>query len=191
MLLDSQIDSKIHKGSIEVICGPMFSGKTEELLRRLNRVKLANLTVSVFKPQIDTRYDNKKIVSHDSNTILAKPVQSPFEILSLMESSDVIAIDEAQFFNNELVDVCNKAANKGKRVIVSGLDMDFLGNPFAVMPYLLAIAENITKLHAICVDCGKTANYSFRITQKKSLIQLGEKKEYKPLCRRCFTNNLE
>ena len=190
MLLNSQIDSKIHKGSVEVICGSMFSGKTEELLRRLNRAKFANLKISVYKPQIDTRYDNEKIVSHDSNTILATPIQNPSEILSLMENSDVIAIDEAQFFNNELVDVCNKAANKGKRVIVSGLDMDFSGVPFTVMPYLLAIAENVTKLHAICFDCGETANYSFRITKKKTLIQLGEKKEYKPLCRRCFTNNL-
>ncbi len=189
MSLKSQTNKKNYTGSIEVICGPMFSGKTEELLRRLNRVKFTKLKVSVFKPKIDTRYDDEKIVSHDSSTFIATPIKNPSEILSLIEKSEVVAIDEAQFFNNELIEVCNEAANNGKRVIVTGLDMDFLGKPFSVMPYLLAIAENITKLNAICVDCGDIANYSFRITKQKSLIQLGEKKEYKPLCRKCFNDS--
>ena len=188
MSLESQTNKKKYNGSIEVICGPMFSGKTEELLRRLNRVRFTNLNIAVFKPQIDTRYDNEKIVSHNSNTFLAIPIKNPFEILSLTKNADVIGIDEAQFFNHDLIEVCNKAANNGKRVIITGLDMDFLGKPFTIIPDLLAIAEKITKLNAICVDCGNTASYSFRITEKKSLIQLGEKKEYKPLCRSCFNH---
>ena len=190
MCLKSQIDQNIYNGSIEVICGSMFSGKTEELLKRLNRVNFSNLKLSVFKPQLDTRYNNKKIVSHDSNEILATAIKSPSEILNFVSKSDVIAIDEAQFFDADLIAVCNAIANKKKRVIIAGLDMDFLGKPFGIMPSLLAIADKITKLHAICSDCSDTANYSFRLTKNRSLIELGEKNEYKALCRRCFANNI-
>ena len=190
MFLESQIDHSIQKGSIEVICGSMFSGNTEELLRRLKRAEFAKLKISVFKPQIDIRYDDKRVVSHDSNTILSKAVSSPSEILDLVNDSKVVAIDEAQFFNDDILVVCNTLANLGKRVIIAGLDMDFLGKPFGVMPQLLAIAEHITKVHAICIDCGGIANYSFRLTKNKELVQLGQKNEYKPLCRKCFANNI-
>jgi thymidine kinase len=190
MFLESQIDHSIQKGSIEVICGSMFSGKTEELIRRLKRAEFAKLKIAVFKPHVDIRYDNKKVVSHDSNTIVSTPVKSSLEILKLVKDSKVIAIDEAQFFNNDLIKVCNKLANEGKRVIIAGLDMDFLGKPFGVMPQILAIAENITKVHAICIDCGSIANYSFRLTKNKKLVQIGQKDEYKPLCRQCFSNNI-
>ena len=144
----------------------------------------------MFKPKVDVRYDNKKVVSHDKTTILSIPINSAKEILPLASKSEVVAIDEAQFFNDDLVDVCNTLANKGKRVIVAGLDMDFLGKPFGVMPQLLAVAENITKVHAICLDCGEIANYSFRLTKNEELVQLGQKSEYKPLCRKCFANNI-
>ena len=190
MFLEEQIDKPKQKGSIEVICGSMFSGKTEELLRRIKRAEFAKLKISVFKPHVDIRYDSENVVSHDSNTIISTPVKSAEEILSLVDDSKVVAIDEAQFFTNELIAVCNTLANKGKRVIIAGLDMDFLGDPFGVMPQLLAIAENITKVHAICIDCGGIANYSFRLTKNQKLVQLGEKEEYKPLCRRCFSNNM-
>ena len=168
----------------------MFSGKTEELLRRLKRADFAKQKIAVFKPQVDDRYDNQKVVSHDSNKIVSTAVKKPSEILDLVAKSEVVAIDEAQFFDDELVDVCNNLANKGKRVIIAGLDMDFLGNPFGVMPKLLAIAEHITKVHAICIDCGGIANHSFRLTKNQELVQLGQKNEYKPLCRKCFTNNI-
>ena len=190
MFLESQIDHQIQKGSIEVICGSMFSGKTEELLRRLKRAKFANLKISVFKPHIDVRYDNKKVVSHDLNEIKSIAVKCPLEILKQLDDSQVVAIDEAQFFGEELVFVCNKIANQGVRVIIAGLDMDFLGNPFGVMPQILAIAEHITKVHAICVDCGRLANHSYRLTKNQELVQLGQKNEYKPLCRICFSKNI-
>ena len=189
MFLESQINHSMQKGSIEVICGSMFSGKTEELLRRLKRAEFAKLKISVFKPQVDIRYDNKKVVSHNSNTIASIPVRFPSEILNLVNGSKVVAIDEAQFFNDDLVDVCNTLASEGKRVIIAGLDMDFLGKPFGVIPQLLAIAEHVTKVHAICIDCGSIANHSFRLTKSKELVQLGEKDEYKPLCRQCFNTN--
>ena len=190
MFLESQINHPMQKGSIEVICGSMFSGKTEELLRRLKRAEFAKLKVSVFKPNVDVRYDNKKVVSHDSNTIASTAVNSASEIPGLVNDSAVIAIDEAQFFSSDLVSVCNALANDGKRVIVAGLDMDFLGEPFGVIPQLLAVAEHVTKVHAICVDCGSIANHSFRLTKNKELIRLGEKNEYKPLCRNCFAENM-
>ena len=190
MFLESQIDHNIQQGSIEVICGSMFSGKTEELLRRLKRAEFAKLKTAVFKPQVDVRYDNEKVVSHDSNIILSTPVNSPSEILNLVNNIKVVAIDEAQFFNEDLVAVCNMLANKGKRVIIAGLDMDFLGKPFGVMPQLLAIAEHITKVHAICIDCGNIANHSFRLTKNQELVQLGQGDEYKPLCRKCFTSSI-
>ena len=176
----------MQKGSIEVICGSMFSGKTEELLRRLKRAEFAKMKIAVFKPIVDSRYDNKKVVSHDKNTIHSIPVKQANDILTHVTKVQIIAIDEAQFFNNDLIKVCNTLANKGKRIIIAGLDMDFLGEPFGVVPQLLAIAEQITKVHAICVDCGENANHSFRKTTDKELVKLGEKNEYKALCRSCF-----
>ena len=190
MFLESEIDLTKNNGSIEVICGSMFSGKTEELLRRLKRARFAKLEIIVFKPRIDTRYDRESIVSHNANNISSKVVESTSEILESVNEENVVAIDEAQFFTENLVEVCNALANQGKRVIVAGLDMDFLGKPFGVMPKILAIAENITKLHAICVDCGSIANYSFRLTKNQQLIELGQKNEYKPLCRNCFMKNV-
>ena len=189
MFLESQIDSHINKGSIEVICGSMFSGKTEELLRRLKRAEYAKLKTAVFKPKIDVRYDPKNVVSHNANTKQSTTVSLPSEILKLVENIEVIAIDEAQFFKKGLVDVANKLANRGKRVIIAGLDMDYLGAPFAEMPQLMAIAESVTKVHAICVDCGRNASYSFRLIKSKKLVTLGEQNEYKPLCRNCFRKN--
>tara|TARA_B100001250_G_scaffold85675_1_gene70765 strand:+ start:1369 stop:1944 length:576 start_codon:yes stop_codon:yes gene_type:complete len=190
MFLESQINNSMQKGSIEVVCGSMFSGKTEELLRRLKRAEFAKLKIAVFKPNVDIRYDKQKVVSHDSNTIVSQPITSPKEILNLVANVKVVAIDEAQFFNDELLDVCNTLAAQGKRVIIAGLDMDFLGKPFGVMPNLLAIAEHITKVHAICIDCGDIANNSYRLTKNQELVQLGQKDEYKPLCRQCFSNNM-
>ena len=186
MFLESQINHPMQKGSIEVICGSMFSGKTEELLRRLKRAEFAKLNIAVFKPQVDKRYNTQKIVSHDKNTIQAIVVDSAKDILKLANESQVVAIDEAQFFDSELVSVCAELANSGIRVIIAGLDMDFLGKPFGIMPKLLAIAEHITKVHAICVNCCAIANHSFRKTSDKNLIQIGQKEEYKPLCRNCF-----
>jgi len=190
MFLESQINHPMQKGSIEVICGSMFSGKTEELLRRLKRAEFAKLNIAVFKPKIDKRYDTQKVVSHDENTTQAIAVEGAKDILKLTNNAQVVAIDEAQFFDTGLVDVCNTLANAGVRVIIAGLDMDFLGKPFGVIPQILAIAEHITKVHAICVDCSAIANHSFRKTTDKNLVQIGEKEEYKPLCRNCFTQNM-
>jgi thymidine kinase len=190
MFLESQINHPMQKGSIEVICGSMFSGKTEELLRRLKRAEFAKLNIAVFKPKIDKRYDTQKVVSHDENTTQAIAVEGAKDILELTNNAQVVAIDEAQFFDTGLVDVCNILANTGVRVIIAGLDMDFLGKPFGVIPQILAIAEHITKVHAICVDCSAIANHSFRKTTDKNLVQIGEKEEYKPLCRNCFTQNM-
>ena len=186
MFIDSQIESQKLKGSIEIICGSMFSGKTEELLRRLKRAELAKQKIAVFKPLIDTRYDARKIVSHDSNAIKSKPVKLAIEILDQIDNAEVIAIDEAQFFDKELIRISNLLANQGKRVIIAGLDMDFKGKPFGIMPGLLAIAEHITKVHAICIECGTAANHSYRLTKNQQLIELGDKLEYKALCRNCF-----
>ena len=190
MFLESQINHPMQKGSIEVICGSMFSGKTEELLRRLKRAEFAKLNIAVFKPLVDKRYDIQKVVSHDENTIKAIAVDSAKDILKIANESQVVAIDEAQFFDSELIAVCNELANSGVRVIIAGLDMDFLGKPFGIMPELLAIAEHITKVHAICIDCCSIANHSFRMTDDKNLIQIGEKEEYKPLCRECFSRKM-
>jgi thymidine kinase len=186
MFIDSQIKCQMLKGSIEIICGSMFSGKTEELLRRLKRAEFAKQRVAVFKPLIDTRYDARKIVSHDSNAIKSKPVKLAIEILDQIDNAEVIAIDEAQFFDKELIRISNLLANQGKRVIIAGLDMDFKGKPFGIMPDLLAIAEHITKVHAICIECGTAANHSYRLTKNQQLIELGDKLEYKALCRDCF-----
>ena len=173
------------RGWIEVICGSMFSGKTEELIRRLKRVKIANLKVEIFKPAIDTRYDQMKIVSHDTNTIQSTPVESSHSILLLAQDVDVVGIDEAQFFDAEIAYVCEQLALKGIRVIVAGLDMDYLGKPFGQMPNLLSIADYITKLHAICMKCGNIANISYRKVAGGGQVLLGEKDIYEPRCRHC------
>jgi thymidine kinase len=175
-----------NRGWVEVICGSMFSGKTEELIRRLKRAEYAKLKVEIFKPMIDIRYSEEDVVSHDENTIRSTPVESSGNILLLSGDVDVIGIDEAQFFDNNLVDVCNQLANNGIRVIVAGLDMDFRGKPFGPIPALMAQAEYVTKVHAICMKCGNLAQYSHRITKSDKLVLLGEKDEYEPLCRVCF-----
>ena len=174
------------RGWIEVICGSMFSGKTEELIRRLKRVKIANQKVEIFKPAMDTRYDEVRIVSHDTNAINSTPVESAQSILLLASDVDVVGIDEAQFFDAEITRVCEQLALKGIRVIVAGLDMDYLGNPFGQMPNLLAVADYITKLHAICVSCGNIANISHRKEAGDGQILLGEKDVYEPRCRVCY-----
>ncbi|MCO5231732.1 MAG: thymidine kinase [Chitinophagales bacterium] len=181
----------IHTGWIEVICGSMFSGKTEELLRRLKRAKFAHQRVEIFKPQIDIRYHETLIVSHDANHIQSNPVGVAENILLYSNEVDVIGIDEAQFFDEQLPEVCNILASKGIRVIVAGLDMDFLGQPFGPMPALMANAEYVTKVHAICVKCGNPAGYSYRLTDSDKTILLGEKEEYEPRCRTCFNKGME
>jgi thymidine kinase len=173
------------RGWIEVICGSMFSGKTEELIRRLKRVKIANLKVEIFKPSIDTRYDEVKIVSHDTNTIQSTPVDNSQTILLLAQEVDVVGIDEAQFFDDQISVVCEQLALRGIRVIVAGLDMDYQGNPFGQMPNLLAKADYITKLHAICQVCGNIANISYRKINEGGQVLLGEKDVYEPRCRIC------
>ncbi len=174
------------RGWIEVICGSMFSGKTEELIRRLKRAKIANLKVEIFKPAIDVRYDEIKIVSHDENFIHSTPIDNSQTILLMAQNVDVIGLDEAQFFDDEIANVCDELALRGVRVIVAGLDMDFLGKPFGQMPFLMAKADFVTKLHAICVRCGNIANYSYRIIPNESQIMLGAKNAYEPRCRTCF-----
>ncbi len=173
-------------GWIEVICGSMFSGKTEELIRRLKRAKIANQRVEIFKPRIDTRYDDARVVSHDANSILSMPVEHSARLRVLAEGFDVIGIDEAQFFDMELPDVCQELALKGVRVIAAGLDMDYRGRPFGPMPNLLAVAEYITKVHAICPHCGNLATHSYRLTHDNADILLGEKDLYEPRCRACY-----
>lgn len=186
MFLEPSSSQGRHKGAIEVICGSMFSGKTEELIRRLKRARIAKLKVEIFKPQIDHRYDSTNIVSHDANSITSTPIPASNNILLLCSGVDVVGIDEAQFFDNELPNVCTQLANSGIRVIVAGLDMDYKGKPFGPIPQLLAIADYITKVHAICMHCGDLANHSFRTVEADSLIMLGEKESYIPLCRPCF-----
>jgi thymidine kinase len=174
------------RGWIEVICGSMFSGKTEELIRRLKRVKIANLKVEIFKPAIDIRYDETKVVSHDANAIQSTPIDNSQTILLLAQDVDVVGIDEAQFFDDEIMNVCQTLALRGIRVIVAGLDMDYKGQPFGQMPNLLSIADYITKLHAICVKCGHIANVSYRKTEEGGQVLLGEKDTYEPRCWKCF-----
>ena len=186
MFLETSPKKKEHRGWIEVICGSMFSGKTEELIRRLRRAQIAKLNVEIFKPEIDTRYSKEEIISHDKNAIKSIPVKNSAEILEKVGGADVIGVDEAQFFDEGIVDVCNQLANQGIRVIVAGLDMDYLGKPFGPMPNLLAIAEYVTKVHAICMRCGNLANYSHRLSETNELVELGEKDKYEPLCRTCF-----
>src|ERR1700761_6357798 len=173
-------------GSIEVICGSMFSGKTEELIRRLRRAQIARLTVEIFKPKTDTRYDETAVVSHNSTSIQSTPVDTSSAILLLGSDVQVVGIDEAQFFDDELPNVCTILANKGVRVIVAGLDMDYKGNPFGPMPKLMAIAESVTKVHAVCVKCGNPALYSYRFAPGEGTILLGEKEIYEPRCRVCY-----
>ena len=186
MFLENTINNNQKKGWIEVICGSMFSGKTEELIRRMKRAKFAKQNVEIFKPEVDTRYDDEKVVSHDANEIHSTPVPSSSNIPILANGVDVVGIDEAQFFDDGLIAVCNQLASSGIRVIVAGLDMDFKGVPFGPMPGIMACAEYVTKVHAICMKCGELANHSHRIIEKKELVLLGEVDEYEPLCRNCF-----
>lgn len=174
------------RGSIEVVCGSMFSGKTEELIRRVKRVQFAHLKLMCFKPTIDIRYSREDVVSHDQTAISAIPVENARIIPHLAKDAEVVAIDEAQFFDDNLMDVCNELANEGKRVIVAGLDMDYKGYPFGPMPKVMAVADSVYKAHAICVKCGALANFSFRTAESEELVLLGEKAEYQPLCRCCF-----
>ncbi len=173
-------------GSIEVICGSMFSGKTEELIRRLRRAQIAKQNVEIFKPKTDTRYDENSVVSHDLNSIQSTPVENAASILLLSSNTEVVGIDEAQFFDDELPDVCNTLANRGIRVIIAGLDMDFQGKPFGPMPVLMSIAEVVNKVHAVCLQCGGPATYSYRTVPSESKILLGEKESYEPRCRTCY-----
>jgi thymidine kinase len=184
--LERSIGSTKRSGFIEVISGSMFSGKTEELIRRLKRAKIANQKVEIYKPIVDTRYSDREVVSHDANAIMSTPVPSASHILLLASNVEVVGIDEAQFFDDGLVDVCNELANRGLRVIVAGLDMDFRGKPFGPIPDLFAIADYVTKVHAICTRCGNLAQYSYRKSDTDKLVLLGEKDEYEPLCRACY-----
>lgn len=183
---ENTIDKTHRRGSIEVICGSMFSGKTEELLRRLKRAKIAKQSVEIFKPVIDVRFSAEEVVSHDRNSILSSPVDHSSNILLLSSQSDVVGIDEAQFFDMGLVDVCQQLADQGVRVIVAGLDMDFKRVPFGPVPALCAIADDVSKVHAICVRCGSLANYSHRIVAGQKQVMIGEMEEYIPLCRACY-----
>ncbi len=179
----------VTKGWIEVVAGSMFSGKTEELIRRMNRALIAQQSVEIFKPAIDKRYSKTKVVSHNKNTITSTPVGFARDILLQSAHCEVVGIDEAQFFDDEIVDVANQLANSGKRVIVAGLDMDFRGIPFTPMDRLMAIAEYVTKVHAVCMNCGDVASYTHRRTKSKKTVVLGEKDIYDALCRKCFNEN--
>jgi len=184
--LENSVRDAGSRGSLEVITGSMFSGKTEELIRRLRRAQFSGLRVEIYKPAFDKRYSETKIVSHDDKSIQSVPVDNASSILLLTGDVDVVGIDEAQFFDNSIIEVCNKLADNGIRVVATGLDMDFQGKPFGPVPGLLAIADYITKLHAICMRCGNLANYSFRKSDDPQVVLLGEKNIYEPLCRRCF-----
>ena len=188
MFLESKANRSSKRGWIEVICGSMFSGKTEELIRRIRRARFAKQKIELFKPAIDTRYDETEVVSHDANALISTPVHNAAEILLYVsiETVEVVGIDEIQFFDAGIVEVCNQLANAGIRVIVAGLDMDYLGNPFGPMPQLLAIAEYVSKVHAICTHCGDLAQYSHRIVAGDKQVLIGEKEAYEPLCRHCF-----
>lgn len=190
--MNNNLAGEAHRpGRIEVVCGSMFSGKTEELIRRLKRAEFAKQRVEIFKPALDTRYSEIEVVSHDRNSIMSTPVDSSSSILQLSSDIDVVGIDEAQFFDDGLVAVCNELANKGIRVIVAGLDMDFKGVPFGPIPALCAIADEVTKVHAICVRCGALAYVSHRLVNNEKRVMLGEQAEYEPLCRECYRKALE
>ncbi len=178
-------------GSVEVICGSMFSGKTEELIRRLKRAQFAKQTVEIYKPCIDVRYSDDEVVSHDSHSIPSTPIDSPASMLLLSSDVEVVGIDEAQFFDDTIVEVVQTLADRGVRVIIAGLDTDFMGKPFGPMPALMAVAEDIQKVHAICVKCGSPANHSHRLSSSDKLVVLGEKDIYEPLCRHCFNAAIE
>lgn len=184
--LENSVDNAGKRGSIEVIAGSMFSGKTEELIRRLRRAMFAGLKVEIFKPSVDTRYSETRVVSHDEKSITSTPVENESSILLLSSGVEVVGIDEAQFFDSSLVDVCTTLADAGSRVIVAGLDMDFAGKPFGPMPALMAVAEYVSKVHAICVRCGNLANYSYRKIKDDKVVMLGEKDIYEPICRSCY-----
>ncbi|MEE4287634.1 MAG: thymidine kinase [Mariniphaga sp.] len=186
MFIERDVNSHKKQGSIEVVTGSMFSGKTEELIRRLKRAKFAKQQVEIFKPSIDVRYSETEVVSHDENAIRSSPVENSSNILLLSGNVDVVGIDEAQFFDKGLVDVVVKLANMGIRVIVAGLDMDFKGAPFGPMPGIMAVADHVTKVHAICVRCGSIAQFSYRNSEKEQIVLLGEKDVYEPLCRSCY-----
>ena len=180
--------SENHKksGCIEVVCGSMFSGKTEELIRRLRRAQFANQKIEIFKPSVDVRYSEVEVVSHEGKSIVAKPIQAAAEMLQVDAGVRVVGIDEAQFFDDAIVEVVQMLANRGVRVIIAGLDTDFMGKSFGPMPRLMAIAEDVQKVHAICVKCGNLANHSHSLSKNKDLVVLGEKDVYEPLCRDCF-----
>jgi thymidine kinase len=184
--LENSLGGSGKRGSIEVITGSMFSGKTEELIRRLRRAQFAGLKVEIFKPSLDNRYSENRVVSHDDKSILSTPVDNSTAILLLAGDVNVVGIDEAQFFDSSIVDVCNQLADKGIRIVIAGLDMDFMGKPFGPMPALLSIAEFVTKVHAICMRCGNLAQYSFRKSEEAQVVLLGEKNLYEPLCRNCY-----
>ena len=184
--LENSVRLEGKRGSIELITGSMFSGKTEELIRRLRRAQFAGLKVEIFKPSLDTRYSDTRVVSHDEKSIISTPVDNASSILLLAGDVDVVGIDEAQFFDESIVDVCNKLADSGIRILIAGLDMDFMGKPFGPMPALLAIAEYVTKVHAICMRCGNLAQYSYRKSNEAQVVLLGEKDIYEPLCRSCY-----
>ena len=186
MFLEKDVNNSERSGWIEVVCGSMFSGKTEELIRRLKRARIAQQKVEIFKPAVDVRYDEEDVVSHDQSKVASIPVQNASQILFYAEDFEVVGIDEAQFFGNELVEVCTQLANKGKRVVVAGLDMDYLGKPFGPIPLLMSTAEYVTKAHAICMRCGNLASYSHRTIKGDKLVMLGETESYEPLCRKCF-----
>ena len=186
MFLENTVNHTEQFGWIEVICGSMFSGKTEELIRRLKRAQFAKQRVEIFKPAVDTRYDDEEVVSHNDNRIRSTPVPASTNILLLANDVDVVGIDEAQFFDDEIVHVCNELANRGIRVIVAGLDMDFKGNPFGPMPALMATAEYVTKVHAVCTRTGNLANYSYRKAASDDIVFLGETQEYEPLSRAAY-----
>lgn len=188
---EDHIQETKRRGRIEVVCGSMFSGKTEELIRRLKRAKFARQRVEIFKPVIDTRYSEADVVSHDANSIASTPIESSASLLLLSSDIDVVGIDEAQFFDAGLVNVCNELANNGIRVIVAGLDMDFRGIPFGPMPGLCAIADEVSKVHAICVKCGQLAAFSHRTVKNDRQVMLGETSEYEPLCRECYNRAIE
>ena len=190
--MNNNLAGEAHRpGRIEVVCGSMFSGKTEELIRRLKRAEFAKQRVEIFKPALDTRYSEIEVVSHDRNSIMSTPVDSSSSILLLSSDIDVVGIDEAQFFDDGLVAVCNELANKGIRVIVAGLDMDFKGVPFGPIPALCAIADEVTKVHAICVRCGALAYVSHRLVKNEKRVMLGEQAEFDPICRECYRKAIE
>ncbi len=186
MFIERDVNSEKKVGTIEVVAGSMFSGKTEELIRRLKRAKIAKQKVEIFKPIIDVRYSENEVVSHDENAIQSTPVENSANILLLASGVDVVGIDEAQFFDKGLIEVVVKLANMGTRVIIAGLDMDFKGAPFGPIPGLMAVADYVTKVHAICVRCGSIAQFSHRLSKKEQVVLLGEKDIYEPLCRKCY-----